>query len=133
MADLRPSFDALVKAYPSPLDRGPGAVKRLIGGAVDDTKARPDQQWLGGESGDTCTLRMSRAFNRTSVRIPAHFPGLRTVKGGDGLNYAFALQELHAWLKRPFGPPDILVRGKPVKRDAFRARRASSCSTSFLA
>ena len=33
------------------------------GGGADETNAPPSQQWLGGDHGDTCTLRMSRALN----------------------------------------------------------------------
>ena len=98
-------------------------VKRLIGGAADDTKAPPAQQWLGGEHGDTCTLRMSRALNYSGVPIPAHESKLRTVKGADKLNYAFAVQELHAWMIHRFGQPDIRVAGKPVSRDKFAGHK----------
>jgi hypothetical protein len=118
-----PSFDALVKAYPNPRTWSVHAVKELIGGGADDTSAPPPQQWLGGDHGDTCTLRMSRALNYSGYPIPAHFPGLRTVKGKDKLHYAFAVQEIHAWLKKKFGPPDIYVKGKPVKRDNFLEKK----------
>lgn len=119
----RPSFDDLVRAYPSPLAYSAGAVKRLIGGAIDDTGAPPADQWLGGEEGDTCTIRMSRAFNATTVKIPAHYPGFRTVRGADGLHYGFAVQEFHAWIAARLGKPDVVERGKPVKRNSFLGKR----------
>jgi hypothetical protein len=122
MAQHRPSFDLLVQNYPDPRSIGVAAVKHLIGGGADDTKPGTDH-WLGGENGDTCTLRMSRALNRACLPVPAHFPGLRTVRGNDGLRYAFAVQELHAWLKSALGQPDILVKGKPVKRDQFAGKK----------
>jgi hypothetical protein len=119
-----PSFDRLVQEYPSPSKWGPGSVKRLIGGGADDTRATtPAGQWLGGENGDTCALRMSRALNLADIHLPSHFHGMRTVTGGDGFSYAFAVEELHTWLKFWFGPPDIMVKGKPVKRDAFSGKK----------
>jgi hypothetical protein len=114
----RPSFDMLVANYPDPRKLGVVALKQLIGGGADDTKPNASH-WLGGANGDTCTLRMSRALNRAGFPIPAHSPSLRTVRGKDGFNYAFAVQELHVWLKSRFGAPEILVKGKPVKRDQF--------------
>jgi hypothetical protein len=96
--------------------------KRFIGGGADDTSDPPDQQWLGGANGDTCTLRMSRALNYSGVPVPADYPGLRTVRGGDGRRYAFAVQELHHWLLHRFGDPDVYVKGKPVARDRFAGR-----------
>ncbi len=48
-ASNRPSFDRLVAAYPSPLKYSVAEVKRLVGGAIDDTGAPPAQQWLGGD------------------------------------------------------------------------------------
>jgi hypothetical protein len=62
---------------------------------------------------------MSRALNYSHIHLPASHQGLRTVKGNDHLNYAYAVQELHAWMKWKFGPADIRVRGKPVSRDRF--------------
>ena len=116
------SFDALVDGYPSPMRYSPGAVKRLIGGAVDDTK-KGATPWLGGEQGDTCTIRMSRAFNRAGHFIPAHLHFMRTVRGADGLNYAFAVQEFHRYLLLDLGEPDILVKGKPVDRQKIAGKK----------
>lgn len=113
-----PPFDRLVETYPAA--QTVTAVKQLIGGGADDTRAPPGpQQWLGGANGDTCTLRMSRAFNYSGSPIPHGFPGLRTVKGRDHLNYAFAVREFEAWVRRNLGPADITVSGKPVARDKF--------------
>ncbi len=119
----RPSFDQLVASYPSPLQYSGAEIKRLIGGGIDDTAAPAAQQWLGGSQGDTCTIRMSRALNYASFPIPHHPAGFRTAKGRDGFNYGFAVQELHKWLISRLGRPDVLVRGKPVKRDAFAGKK----------
>ena len=118
-----PSFDLLVHAYPTPHNYNVHALKKLIGGGADDTNAPPSQQWLGGDHGDTCTLRMSRALNYSGIHVPANFHGMRTVGGKDKLHYAFAVQEIHAWLKKKLGPPDIYVKGKPVKRDKFLGKK----------
>ena len=82
MAHRLPSFDALVAVYPH--RETPAAIKQKIGGAIDDTHAPAGpQQWLGGPEGDTCTIRMSRAFNYAGAVIPKVTPHLVTVAGGD--------------------------------------------------
>jgi len=111
-----PSFDALLANYLRA--RVGGVIKRQIGGAIDDTHAPSGQQWLGGEDGDTCTIRMSRTLNYSGVHIPAHFPGLRTASGKDGLHYAFAVQEMRTFLTATFGQPQLESR-KPVDRNLF--------------
>ena len=118
-----PSFDTIVHAYPSPKTYSVHSLKKLIGGGADDTFAPPSQQWLGGDHGDTCTLRMSRALNYSGIHVPAHFHGMRTVRGKDKFHYAFAVQEIHAWLIKKLGLPDIYVKGKPVKRDKLLGKK----------
>lgn len=112
-----PSFDTLVANYPK--DPSAANVKKLIGGGIDDTSAPPDQQWLGGPDGDTCTIRMSRDLNYSGIPIPANFSGLRTARGRDHKHYAFAVQEMRSFLAAAFGPPTIESKGKPVSRDPF--------------
>lgn len=116
-----PPFPALVAHFPNMLSVV--TLKRLIGGGADDLDAPPGQQWLGGANGDTCTLRMSRAFNYAGLPIPANDPALHTVKGSDHLNYAFRMQELHQWMLRHFGKPDVAVRGKPADRAPFQGKK----------
>jgi hypothetical protein len=111
-----PSFDVLLANYLK--DRVGGNIKRQIGGAIDDTHAAPKDQWLGGDDGDTCTIRMSRTLNYSGVLIPAHFPGLRTASGKDGLHYAFAVQEMRTFLTATFGQPQIESR-RPASRKVF--------------
>jgi hypothetical protein len=113
-----PSFDLLLKNYPN--DRNVVALKRKIGGSIDDTNSPPRDQWLGGAHGDTCTIRMSRALNYSGVHIPAKFKGLRTAPGADHLHYAFAVQEMRFFLTTTFGQPNINVKGRPVSRQPFR-------------
>lgn len=117
-----PSFDALVASYPH--REQPGEVKQLIGGSVDDTHAPPGPgQWLGGPNGDTCTIRMSRAFNYGGGVIPRSTPHLVTVPGGDHRRYGFRAREFHAWLRFAYGTPDVEVKGKPVARDKFKGKK----------
>jgi len=114
---LRPSFDELVKNYPDPRRVKLKPLKEIIGGGLTT-------DWAMNSIGDSCTLRMSRAFNYgSSYQIPAHFPGLRTLAGKDGLRYAYAVQEFHKWLKQRLGAPDLIVKGKPVSRDSFAGKK----------
>ena len=117
-----PSFDALVAVYPH--RETPAEIKQKIGGAIDDTHAPAGpQQWLGGPEGDTCTIRMSRAFNYAGAIIPKVTPHLVTVAGGDHKRYGFRAREFDAWLRHNYGAPDIEVKGKPVPRDRFRGKK----------
>jgi hypothetical protein len=118
-----PAFDMLVGAYPSPLRIKTVELKTLIGGAVNDVDAPPAQQWLGGAHGDTCTLRMSRAFNYGGGLIPAHNPHMKTAAGGDKLRYGFRSREFDAYLRFAYGAPDIEVKGPPVPRERFLGKK----------
>lgn len=90
------AFSALWNEYP---DYGnypkPEGVKQMVGGAVN-------AHWIT----NTCAIRLSRTLNYNGVPVPIHFPGLSTVKGGDGKNYGFRVQELHRWLDHALGAPD---------------------------
>ena len=74
MANAVPPFDVLNQNYPNFVSVE--TVKRLIGGALNDLDAPPDQQWLGGANGNTCTIRLSRMLNYSGVPIPKNPPGL---------------------------------------------------------
>jgi hypothetical protein len=99
MAKLHAYF-ALWNEYP---DYGnfpqPDDVKQYIGGAVN-------ADWIA----NTCAIRMSRALNYNSLLVPANFPGMSTVKGGDGKRYAFRVRELHRWLDHALGAADFDVK-----------------------
>ncbi len=114
-ASHRPNFTAANNAYLKIAD--PAMFKRKVGGHVDDTRGAT--QWLT----DTCTLRLSRALTYSDCPIPNNAPGLRTVHGGDKLNYAYAVQEFHRWIIGRFGRPDIEVKGAPVARDKFASHK----------
>ncbi|WP_322045504.1 T6SS effector amidase Tae4 family protein [Paraburkholderia sp. J67] len=114
-----PPFDKLVENYP--YRQSVTVLKKMIGGNADDTASQ--DQWLGGASGDTCTLRMSRAFNYGGGVIPNQAHGMATVKGSDSRRYAFRAREFDLWLRSFYGPPDIEVKGKPVSRDRFLGKK----------
>lgn len=106
-----PNWDAANRAYLRA--RKPETFKQQVGGKVDDTHS--GEQWLT----DTCTLRLSRAFNYSGLLIPENRPGLRTVHGKDRLNYAYAVREFHQWVIGHFGKPDIESSGPPSDRTLF--------------
>jgi len=105
MAKL-PRFGLLWDNYPNDYD--PEAVKRLVGGRVN-------LPWIT----NTCTIRMSYAFNRAGSPIPSKHPALTTVQGADGHWYAFRVREFKRWLEHEFKAPD--VRG--TTRSEFEGKR----------
>ncbi len=89
------NFDQMWDAYPAPGGTADEA-KHLIGGRV---AAMPD--------GNTCVLRVSRAFNYSGNKIPrSSTDEILTIKGGDGRNYALRVREFTRYLKRKYGKPD---------------------------
>ncbi len=52
-----------------------------------------------------------------------HQRGLRTGRGQDKFNYAFAVREFEQWLLSQYGPPDINVKGAPVLREKFAGHK----------
>lgn len=101
---MRPLWVAFWNAYPDYLNNPDGeAVKKEIGGAVNES-------WIT----NTCTVRMSRGLNYSGVHVPAGFPGLHTVRGGDHKNYAFRVRELRKWLPtaHALGKPDFEITKK---------------------
>jgi hypothetical protein len=122
MANAVPPFDVLNRNYPNFVSVE--TVKRLIGGALNDLDAPPNQQWLGGANGNTCTIRLSRALNYSGVPVPKNPPGMRTAVGADHRNYAFAMQEMRGWLAGHFGAPTIdQLGGPPISRGAFSGKK----------
>jgi hypothetical protein len=117
-----PDFDKLWGAYPN---GEADEVKALIGGGVNEA-------WIT----NTCTIRLSRAFNYAGRewRIPkghafadqsAMPKVLNTVRGADGLRYAFRVREFLKYLKEKFGKPQIRVfkaRGEGMP-EQFAGRR----------
>lgn len=111
-----PSSQKLANAYPNYRDSR--YVKRMIGGGIDDTKQGPAKEWIG----NTCTVRISRTFNYAGAKIPRHFPGMRTGKGGDGLRYAFAVLEFWKYMTATFGKPQIDISKGADKRAHFAGK-----------
>jgi hypothetical protein len=71
-------------------------VKARIGGAVNAA-------WIG----NTCVVRVSRSLNYAGFPVPEGYPGLTTVKGGDGQRYGIRVTEFKAYLDREYGPPQV--------------------------
>jgi hypothetical protein len=105
-------FVSLDSNYPKADD--PEEVKKLIGGAVNAA-------WIT----NTCAIRMSRALNYSGMPLPAHFPGMNTIAGGDHKRYAFRMQELKLWVAHKFGKPtiDLSNPARGIDRDAFAGKR----------
>ena len=111
MANAVPPFDVLNRNYPNFVSVE--TVKRLIGGALNDLDAPPNQQWLGGANGNTCTIRLSRTLNYSGVRFREP-PGMRTAVGGRPSQ----LRVRHAGdarlARRPFRRADHRPVGRPA-------------------
>lgn len=71
-------------------------MKQQIGGLVD-------RGWIK----NTCAIRMSRSLNAGGHDIPRSFPGLNTIRGGDGKRYAYRVAELRKYFVHRYGDPDI--------------------------
>jgi hypothetical protein len=76
-------------------------VKREIGGAVDSPRIA-----------NTCAIRLSHTLNHNGHAVPRNFPGLLTVKGGNGKRYALRVREMRKWLEFRIGKPDFDVKKK---------------------
>jgi hypothetical protein len=68
-----------------------------IGGQVDNDQLT-----------NTCTLRMSEAFNQAGQAIPKHHPGLLTLTGADHHSYALRVAEFKRFMLSAYGPPDVI-------------------------
>lgn len=93
-----PSFTSMWANYPP--DHDASAVKKAIGGKVD-------AGWIE----NTCTIRLSRAFNYSGQPIPRSHPGLSVVSGGDGMWYAFRVREMRRYLESRYGQATFQANG----------------------
>jgi hypothetical protein len=88
-------------------------VKKEIGGAVD-------AKWIT----NTCAIRLSYALNYNGIPVPAKFPDLVTIKGGDSKRYAIRVREMGKWLEHTLGAPDFNLTKK--RGDAFDKSQIAS-------
>jgi hypothetical protein len=103
MSQKLQSWSALWAEYPDYINfQDSAAVKQSIGGDVT-------QAWLGQNS---CAIRLSYTLNRNGFALPKNFPGLLTVKGGDGYRYAIRVAETRKWLAFTIGKPDFETKKK---------------------
>ena len=116
MATPIPNWQSLWANYP----RGSAAeVKKLIGGNVN-------VDWIQ----NTCTIRMSRAFNYASDPIPAKYPGLNVVSGADKKWYAYRVAEFRKYLEAKYGMASIDVKKSGVMgvpKDSFKGNSGIIC------
>lgn len=90
-------FDRMWDAYPNP-GEGAEAAKHTIGGGADADHIT-----------NTCVLRLSRSFNASGNPIPRNSTDeIVTVRGGDGKNYALRVREFAKYLRRKYGPPQLV-------------------------
>jgi hypothetical protein len=93
-----PAFQSMWDNYPP--DEEPEPVKKRIGGKVN-------AGWIE----NTCTIRLSHAFNYSGHAIPNNHPSLHTVSGADGMFYAYRVREMRAYMEATFGGPKLHVAG----------------------
>ncbi len=93
MSRRLPLFESLWSAYPH---GSADAVKARIGGNVD-------ANWIA----NTCTVRVSHCFNLAGDPVPGDFSGLETVRGGNGMRYAFRVREFNRFMRSAYGPPSL--------------------------
>lgn len=104
-----PDFDSMWKNYPL----GSAAqVKKVIGNKVN----QPHIQ-------NTCTIRLSRAFNYSGD--PILRPPIRNaVTGADKKWYGYRVSEMDAYLRIRYGEPAVTVEGSPTKlRGAVKGKK----------
>lgn len=90
-------FDKMWDAYPNP-GEGADAAKHTIGGGADVDHIT-----------NTCVLRVSRSFNESGNPIPRNSSDeIVTVRGRDGKNYALRVREFAKYMRRKYGPPQLV-------------------------
>ncbi len=90
-------FDEMWDAYPNPGEGADAAKHTIGGGALSDLIA------------NTCVLRLSRSFNASGNPIPRNpTDEIVTVRGGDGKHYALRVREFDRYLRRKYGPPQLV-------------------------
>ena len=60
---------------------------------------------------------MSRALNYSGDPVPRNHPGQNTIKGGDGLRYAYRVREFRKHMNHRYGPPSLISGGGTVEPD----------------
>ena len=104
MSRQMPSFQKMWDNYPD--ERDSTKVKKLIGGRVDAS-------WIT----NTCTIRLSRAFNYAGDPIEKGLAGLNAVSGADGKWYAFRVREMEKYLRAKYGAPKLKLQ-RAIRRSS---------------
>lgn len=126
----RPPFADMWSAYPRGGERD---VYALIAGQVGDLYQEPVKKRLrAGEKEEpeppkpvdaVCALRLSRALNYAGVHI-AHAGAGRQASGADSKRYLVPFEDMHAFIRRNWGAPELVVKagGRDV-RSQFSGRK----------
>jgi len=100
MSQISKLYPDLWANYP---DESAERVKQSIGGHVNAA-------WIT----NTCTIRLSRAFNAAGDPIPgptaARAYDMNVVSGDDKKWYAYRVREFHKYMRAKYGPP-FVVKG----------------------
>lgn len=97
MAAKLVGFDKMWDAYPNPGEGADAAKHTIGGGALSDLIT------------NTCVLRLSRSFNAAGNPIPrSSSDEIVTVRGADGKNYALRVREFARYLRRKYGPAQLV-------------------------
>lgn len=114
-----PDFGALNAGYPGDEETS-DAFRERIGGAVNNPQLL-----------NTCTMRLSAAFNAAGHPIPQGRADLATRKGKDGKAYAIRVAEFKKYLLRTYGLPDIVrtpaAKGQGVPTTDFASLAGVMC------
>jgi hypothetical protein len=98
----RPTFDVLAAGYPTPADYDAKQLGDLIGGKVK-------QNLDSGVFTNTCSLRLSRAFNEAGLLLP-FAPGQgNSSSGGDGNWYYPRLSTFENYVQDYWGAPMVIA------------------------
>lgn len=113
-------FERMWNAYPAP------------GGTADEAKAMIGGEVNGKWLSNTCVIRVSRALNYAGHPIPQGFRGLSTVRGADGMRYAFRVEELRKFLTYAYGPPSVVEEREPPRDQVPASLAGQSGIIAFL-
>ena len=129
--DERPSLEELLENYPgfddikntpkSVWDRAGGNCKGLNDDNLKDPKSK-------GKDLDSCTMRMSLAFNGTQRDQIKKINGIRQILDGNRNRSIVAVRELESYLKSQWGNPDFDINDKSKDIGDWSGRIADTCA-----
>jgi hypothetical protein len=114
----RPRFSAAWRASQRIFDpaNSSARVASVIGGAVASNVTSGEHPWR-----NTCAVRISYILNYTGIYVPSLHT--ETVPGADHRHYFFRVKDVMKFLRRQWGPPDIVVKFPPVGGGPLAGKR----------